>query len=122
MKMNEHEFKALCKTYFPALTEFVHWDGDDEVWGFFNSSCDIGIINFSIKYNILYLPEHIIYSTKDGEFIGANTNGDKWKDGKIIRLKDIDKDSLVEELVILQKKYKEALVEHNKELIAKDFV
>lgn len=122
MKMNKKEFMALCKTYFPALTAFVHWEGDEEVWGFFNSTCDIGIINYSIKHNILYLPEHFIYSAKENEFIGANTNGDKWKDGKVIHLKDIDRDSLVEELVSLQKKYKEALVEHTKELIDKDFV
>ena len=123
MKMNKKEFMALCKTYFPALTEFVHWEGDEEVWGFFNSKCDIGIINYSIKHNILYLPEHIIYSTKEGEFVGESKNGgSKWVDGKVIRLKDIDKDSLVEELVILQKKYKEALVKHAKESIDKDFV
>lgn len=113
---------ALCKTYFPALTAFVYWEGHEEIWGYFNSKCDIGIINYSIKHNTLYLPEHFIYSTKDGEFIGANTKGDKWKDGKVIWLKNIDKDSLVEELVILQKKYKEALVEHTKELIDEDFV
>ncbi len=123
MKMNEKEFKALCKTYFPALTAFTYWKDDGELWGFFNSCCDTGIVNFSTKHNILYLPDYIIYSTKEGEFIGATKNGgSKWKDGKVIRLKDIDKDSLVEELVILQKKYKEALVKHAKESIDKDFV
>lgn len=61
MKMNKCEFQDLCKTYFPALTSFWYFKVDEELWGFFNSDCYTGIVNFSTKNNILYLPDYIIY-------------------------------------------------------------